>query len=305
MAEVTETKAKYLMLQAHNENWGSTGPGDWSDIIWRVYSDGSYSLVSEFVPGDEPEEPVRRAGKMGVSSFRKLTEAISCEWDRDLPDAGGCDGDAWAIEQYGENGDVIRSSGPLNYVFRNVKIKRIIASLPQRDCAYDKYLDPNPYRLSREGYHAERRIRKNKSSTKCVIKQTFTLTPFAMDMEREKFLIFMLSREEELSVFLWVYFDEENESERIRITGVNDLMKYTKSTAKAMDVSGKYPNGTLNKALSILTAHPYGELWKMYEEMIDNMDHIGGAERWKQIELDLLDIAEEAKHEHNGKMYIY
>ena len=151
MAEEKGKKEKYLILQAINENWGLIGSGDWHLVNWRVYSDGSYSIVSKFAPDGEPEEPVQRRGKMRAPSFRKLMDAISCEWSRYSPDAGGCDGDAWAIEQYDENGNVIQSSGPLDYVFRNAKIERIIASLPQRDCAYDMFLELNLHHPSREG----------------------------------------------------------------------------------------------------------------------------------------------------------
>ena len=84
---MTEEKAKIgkrLILLAYNENWGLIGPGDWNSVTWRVFSDGSYSLVTEFLPGDESEEPVRRSGKMRAPSFQKLMKAISCEWDKPL-----------------------------------------------------------------------------------------------------------------------------------------------------------------------------------------------------------------------------
>ena len=44
MAEEKGKKEKYLILQAINENWGLIGSGDWSDVVWQIYSDGSYSL---------------------------------------------------------------------------------------------------------------------------------------------------------------------------------------------------------------------------------------------------------------------
>lgn len=137
MAEGKAKKEKHLILFAYNENWGLIGPGDWNSATWRIFSDGSYSLVSEFLPGDEPEDLVRRSGKMRTPSFQKLMDAISCEWDKPLIESGGCDGDAWVIEQYDENGNVFRSNGSLGYIYGKEKIERIIKLLPRRDCAYD------------------------------------------------------------------------------------------------------------------------------------------------------------------------
>ena len=306
---MAEEKAKietHLILQAYNENWGLIGPGDWHSVTWRIFSDGSYSINSSFGSDDEFGKPVRRWGKMRAPSFHKLTEAISCEWNEGLFDVDGCDGNAWAIEQYDEKGKILRSSGPLGYIYGKEKIERIIKLLPRRDCAYEKKSVLDPYRPEKEGYRAEQRIRKTGNSTRCTLRQSFTLIPFAMDREREQFLIFMLPREKSLSVFLWVYFDEgEEPRKRIRITAVNDLMQYTKWTGEAMDVSGKYPDEIVNKSFSILTSHPCGELWSLFEEMTKTMDHIGGAQRWKPIEKEILDLTEEVKHEHDGIMYMY
>ena len=38
---------------------------------------------------------------------------------------------AWAIEQYDENGEILRSSGPLGYIYGKEKIERIIKLLPR------------------------------------------------------------------------------------------------------------------------------------------------------------------------------
>ncbi len=133
---VEEKAEKHLILLAYNENWGLIGPGDWHSVAWQIFSDGSYSIKSSFVPEDEPDKPERHRGKMRSSSFQKLMEAISCEWDEDSSAVDGCDGDAWAIEQYDEKGQIIRSSGPLGYIYGKEKIERIIKMLPRRACAY-------------------------------------------------------------------------------------------------------------------------------------------------------------------------
>ena len=297
---------KHLILLAHHENWGLIGPGSWRGVTWRIFSDGSYTLESEFIPDGGSDGPVRYRGKMRAPSFRKLTEAISCDWDSDLHHVEGCDGDAWAIDQYGENGVVIRSSGPLDYIYGKEKVERIAELLPRRDSAYHKPPARGPWQAAEEGYRVEQRIRKIGDLTRCSVKQSFTLIPFAMDTEREQFIIFMLPRKEELSVFLWVYIREEDDEEkRIRITAVNALMQYTKWTEEAMDVSGEYPDEIIGKALSFLAARPKSRLWSAFDEMEKDMDRIGGAQRWKPIEARILTFAENARAHSNGLMYMY
>lgn len=131
-----KTMDKNLILIAYKENWGLIGAGDWHCVTWRIFSDGSYSVMSKNVSEDGFDDSTRRRGKMRASSFQKLLKALSCEWDGDLQDVGGCDGVAWAIEQYDENGEILRNSGPLGYIYGKERIERIIKLLPHRACAY-------------------------------------------------------------------------------------------------------------------------------------------------------------------------
>ena len=296
---------KYLILMADDHNWGLISVDDWSEVTWQIFSDGSYHIKTVFVADRNTDNSVECSGKMRASSFGKFMDAISCDWDSDCFDVDGCDGVAWAIEQYDESGAIIRSSGPLGYIYGKKAIERIIRLLPRQDSAYIGFGKKISSQPVEDGYCVTRSINKTRNLTRCMVKYNFSLVPFAMDLDRERFIIFMLPRKDELSVFLWVYFNDENEKKRIDITAVNELMLFTKWTGEAMDVSGKYPDKIIKYALSILTKYPFEELWNRYAEMTGKINQIGGAGTWKKDELDILKEVEKAKIAYNGIMYMY
>lgn len=180
-----------------------------------------------------------------------------------------------------------------------------IELLPCQEKVYEKKYKQVFDRLAEDGCRIQRSIRRDSNLIRCAVKYNFTFVPFAMDMEREDFIILMLPRKKELSVFVWVYLNEEDGQKRVRITAVNDLMLYTKWTGEPMDVSGKYSDKTVKKAIAILSDYSNEQLWMMFEEMKEKMGSIGGAEAWKKSELELMKTVEEAKAYNNGAMYMY
>ena len=44
---------KQPLLKAVEHNWGLMGPGDWSEVRWRIFYDGSYEVISTFRPSSE------------------------------------------------------------------------------------------------------------------------------------------------------------------------------------------------------------------------------------------------------------
>ena len=295
---------KNLILRACNENWSLKRQDDWDRVIWYIFSDGTYRIETGFVPRLDLDNYVRREGKMSSRSFQQLTEAMSSDWDFDPREIDACDGEAWAVDQY-ENGNLVRSSGPIGYVYGKEAIEKIIELLPCQEKVYEKKYKQVFDRLAEDGCRIQRSIRRDSNLIRCAVKYNFTFVPFAMDMEREDFIILMLPRKKELSVFVWVYLNEEDGQKRVRITAVNDLMLYTKWTGEPMDVSGKYSDKTVKKAIAILSDYSNEQLWMMFEEMKEKMGSIGGAEAWKKSELELMKTVEEAKAYNNGAMYMY
>ena len=150
---------KNLILMACNENWSLRKQGDWERVVWHIFNDGSYQIETGFAPIHDPENYVRREGRMKTLSFQKLMEVLSSDWDTDSRNIDACDGDAWAIDQY-ENGDMIRSSGPLGYVYGKEAIERIIDLLPCQDSVYEKKYKQVFDRIADDGCRLQRSTRR-------------------------------------------------------------------------------------------------------------------------------------------------
>ena len=41
---------KQLLLKATEYNWNLIGLGDWTEIVWLIYRDGSFEIISHFTP---------------------------------------------------------------------------------------------------------------------------------------------------------------------------------------------------------------------------------------------------------------
>lgn len=137
-----------LMLKAVVHNWGLKGSGDWSKIEWRIFYDGSYEVIKVFAPSHaaynvflegnvrtnvrtEPEEE-KTTGVMAYEAFIKLEEAIKCKpWGGPSLCADGCDGDAWEIESYREDGSVENTSGKPGYIYGQRVLETIVSLLPR------------------------------------------------------------------------------------------------------------------------------------------------------------------------------
>ena len=132
-------KKRVLLLKAAEHNWDMIGPGEWYKVTWRIFRDGSYEIVSTFNPTyeDYKEEgmpkPVRKkaTGMMEEDAFSKLRKALMCEpWRDPTPDVYACDGVAWEIESYNEDGSIDKSSGKLGYIYGHSVLETIVNLLP-------------------------------------------------------------------------------------------------------------------------------------------------------------------------------
>ena len=137
---------KQLLLKATEHNWGLTGPGDWSEVEWRIFRDGSYEIVSSFRPSFEAYEnegkprPTKKKSKgiMDGADFAKLQEALKREpWRDPAIDVFACDGVAWEIESYKEEGSVEKTSGKLDYIYGHSVLETIVDLLPADGALYD------------------------------------------------------------------------------------------------------------------------------------------------------------------------
>lgn len=144
------SEKRWMLLKAIKENWGLTGPGDWSEVRWVIFDDGSYEVVSTSNPtseawdkaykmGEYPKPGKKQTtGKMDGESFSKLLEAMRSEpWRDPTVNVDACDGVAWEIESYGEDGSVKNTSGKLGYIYGHRSLEKIASLLPEDENVYD------------------------------------------------------------------------------------------------------------------------------------------------------------------------
>ncbi len=140
--------SKYLMLKAVKHNWGLMKMGSWVSKTWSVFSDGTYEIRSEYGPvfSDEEyqyyvstgkiQELLQKdihtvTGRMDDRAFSLLkTQMNRKPWKDLLVECYACDGVAWEIEEYGENGSVINTGGQLGYIYGQKVLESIVHSLP-------------------------------------------------------------------------------------------------------------------------------------------------------------------------------
>ena len=132
-----------LMLKAIKHNWGLIGPGDWKEVEWYIFCDGSYQVVSTFIPPLEvscelPELVKKKtAGRIGEKRLAKLREAMSCEpWRDPTLEIHACDGVAWQIESYKDDGSVENTSGRVGYIYGHRVLETIVSLLPANGNRY-------------------------------------------------------------------------------------------------------------------------------------------------------------------------
>lgn len=126
-----EPAAPYLMLSAHMSNWGVSVPGQWSGKSWEIRSDGNYEMKVFYISGPEQTyEPTVYTGTLTAEELRQLCEACDCEWIDPKVKSDGCDGEAWTIEMYDPDGNVIHSSGEYGYIYGQKNLEAITRLLP-------------------------------------------------------------------------------------------------------------------------------------------------------------------------------
>lgn len=163
------------------------------------------------------------------------------------------------------------------------------------------------YTLRKEdGYSEERTFDiKKDGSIRFELTYKTRLIPFAMDENKEDFIVFMIEREEELNIFVWVELRDRDRDKVVRLTAVNDLMIFSKFTDEPMDISGAYPDEAVHRALRILGDQPMEELFRAYKEMQEKINDIGGYDRWKETERALLHDVKRTRQEGTNAFYMY
>ena len=144
------SEKRWRLMKAIEHNWGLTGPGDWSKVDWNIFHDGSYEVISTFNPTFEAYEeadgrnerpkPAKKqtTGKMDEETFSKLREAMRSEpWRNPTLNVSACDGVAWEIESYEEDGSVKNTSGRLDYIYGHSVLETIVSLLPEDGNIYD------------------------------------------------------------------------------------------------------------------------------------------------------------------------
>lgn len=144
------SEKRWRLLKAVEHNWGLAGPGDWSKVQWNIFYDGSYEIISSFNPTlgayekmlnrNMHPKPVKKktTGMMDKAVFAVLLKTIDCEpWKDPTLNVHACDGVAWEIESYRDDGSVKNSSGKLDYVYGHRVLEKIVSLLPDDDNLYD------------------------------------------------------------------------------------------------------------------------------------------------------------------------
>ena len=138
----------YLVLIATEENWGLIGPGDWTKVVWNIFSDGYYEKIVYFYPTDYDDEFLKKhhirkkqkknTGRMKLKSIKKLCKELSREpWRDPTIEIDACDGVAWQIESYNEDGSIDKTSGDVDYIYGHIILENIVSLLPDDEDYYD------------------------------------------------------------------------------------------------------------------------------------------------------------------------
>lgn len=140
--------SRYLVLKAKINNWSLMGPGSWETATWYVFNTGSYRLesseirtekeIDEIMAAQEscgdPARFCRRSVKRGRLSEKKLSELIAAleqqPWRDPSIICDACDGEAWVITQFAEDGSIIQTSGELGYIYGHRILETIVSLLP-------------------------------------------------------------------------------------------------------------------------------------------------------------------------------
>lgn len=128
---------KYLMLTATNQNWSLACVGMWGSTNWRIYSDGSYEVITGRIPERDPKDFSTACGFMNSEDFSALRSACRGKWKDPSICSDACDGEAWQIRMYSPSGRTTKTTGRLGYIYGQTKIEQIIAALPKEQLVND------------------------------------------------------------------------------------------------------------------------------------------------------------------------
>lgn len=131
---------KKLMLEAIADNWGLCRAGDVHKIVWEINYDMTFT-VTTYVPVLNPENkddlPYVRCyvdqGVMEKEHFDKLRLLSDKKPWRTRDKIDACDGVAWTIKLYSEEGTILNSSGKTGYIYHEEVLEKIVDALPAWD----------------------------------------------------------------------------------------------------------------------------------------------------------------------------
>ena len=139
---------RHLVLKAEIHNWSLIGPGSWETATWYVFNTGSYLLesseiltekeIDEIMAAQEyrgdPDRFCRRSVKRGRFSEKNFSELIAAMEQKPWRDPSvicdACDGEAWEITQFAEDGSIVQTSGEVDYIYGNRILETIVSLLP-------------------------------------------------------------------------------------------------------------------------------------------------------------------------------
>ena len=131
----------YLLFKAEAQNWSCISSGDWKSTAWFIDSDGLFEICDEFIPGWDILEKypdvnsllIRKHGNLNNEEMGKLKNLISRPvWRNQEVHSDACDGVAWAMEAYFETGEIIKTSGELDYIYGHETLENIADLLSSR-----------------------------------------------------------------------------------------------------------------------------------------------------------------------------
>ena len=132
----------YMLLKAEIHNWGLIGPGNWTSTEWYIYDDGFYRIDRRYNPDidvlrsryNASSVLIRCGGILEIEKLQELQRLISVTpWRDEALNCDACDGVAWTIEAYDENGNITNSSGPLNYIYGQRVLEEISSLMPGKE----------------------------------------------------------------------------------------------------------------------------------------------------------------------------
>ena len=123
---------------------------------------------------------------------------------------------------------------------------------------------------------------------------------FAMDEERDTFVIFELDRGTDTNLYLWVDYDAEN----IRVTTVTGLYSYMNHTASPLYVR-EGDGEEIEMALKVLDGIPVEKINESITKCLKDVDKVcenrpGWAEEIEDMESKTKEEVEKAKESNSG-----